>query len=118
MAKQSNREIFLNDYQAPAYLIDSVELDFQLNPKKTKVYSKIKFRKNPNPNSADKFFLNGEKLNLINAKIDGKVVQPNLVENGLECDVPGEPFIWESLVEIDPSSNTSLEGLYLSLIHI
>ena len=114
MAKKSNREIFLNDYQAPAYLIDSVELDFQLNPKKTKVYSKIKFRKNPNPNSADKFFLNGEKLNLINAKIDGKVVQPKLVENGLECDVPGEPFIWESLVEIDPSSNTSLEGLYIS----
>ena len=114
MAKKSNREIFLNDYQAPAYLIDSVELDFQLNPKKTKVYSKIKFRKNPNPNSADKFFLNGEKLNLINAKIDGKVVQPKLVENGLECDVPDEPFIWESLVEIDPSSNTSLEGLYIS----
>ena len=114
MAKKSNREIFLNDYQAPAYLIDSVELDFELNPKKTKVYSRIKFRKNPNPNSSKKFFLNGEKLNLINAKIDGKVVQPELVENGLECDVPSEPFIWESLVEIDPSSNTSLEGLYIS----
>ena len=56
MVKKSNREIFLNDYQAPAYLIDSVELDFELNPKKTKVYSKIKFRKNPNPNSPEKFF--------------------------------------------------------------
>ena len=55
MAKKSNTEIFLKDYQAPAYLIDAVELDFELHPKKTKVYSKIKFRKNPNQNSSEKF---------------------------------------------------------------
>ena len=72
MAKKSNMEIFLKDYQAPAYLIDAVELDFELHPKKTKVYSKIKFRKNPNLNSSAKFFLNGEKLNFLDAKIDGK----------------------------------------------
>ena len=114
MAKKSNTEIFLKDYQAPAYLIDAVELDFELHPKKTKVYSKIKFRKNPNLNSSEKFFLNGEKLNLLDAKIDGKTVHPKIREDGLECDVPNNPFLWESLVEIDPSSNTSLEGLYMS----
>ena len=63
MAKKSNQEIFLKDYKAPAYLVDAVELNFELHPSRTKVYSKISFRKNPNPNSANKFFLNGEKLN-------------------------------------------------------
>ena len=65
MAKKSNQEIFLKDYKAPAYLVDAVELNFELHPSRTKVYSKISFRKNPNPNSANKFFLNGEKLNFL-----------------------------------------------------
>ena len=54
MAKKNNKEVFLKDYQAPAYLIDAVELDFELNPKKTKIHSRIKFRKNPNPSSSEK----------------------------------------------------------------
>ena len=114
MAKKSNEEIFLKDYKAPAYLVDAVELNFELHPSRTKVYSKINFRKNPNSNSARKFFLNGENLNFLNAKIDGNTVHPKLQKDGLECDVPNGPFLWECLVEIDPSSNTSLEGLYMS----
>ena len=76
MAKKSSQEIFLKDYKAPAYLVDAVELNFELHPSRTKVYSKINFRKNPNPNSARKFFLNGENLNFLNAKIDGNTVHP------------------------------------------
>ena len=45
MAKKSNQEIFLKDYKAPAYLVDAVELNFELHPSRTKVYSKISFRK-------------------------------------------------------------------------
>ena len=40
MAKKSNEEIFLKDYKAPAYLVDAVELNFELHPSRTKVYSK------------------------------------------------------------------------------
>ena len=37
-----------------------------------------------------------------------------MIENGLTCQVPEEPFVWEAEVEIQPDSNTCLEGLYIS----
>ncbi|MDT2030873.1 aminopeptidase N, partial [Planktomarina sp.] len=33
---------------------------------------------------------------------------------GLTCNVPDGPFIWQSEVEINPSANTELSGLYMS----
>ena len=56
----------------------------------------------------------GEELSLIWAKVDGMPISPNMIENGLTCQVPEEPFVWEAEVEIQPDSNTCLEGLYIS----
>ncbi len=53
-------------------------------------------------------------LRLISAAIDGVKVSPELTEGGLTCDVPNEPFVWEAEVEINPSANSALEGLYMS----
>ena len=105
--------IYLKDYTPFGFIVDGVELTFRLNPTKTRVLSKINFR--PNPEATDKrFFLHGEQLKLISAKIDGAEITPRLVEVGLEADVPDGPFTWEAEVEIDPAGNTALEGLYMS----
>ena len=105
--------IYLSDYTPPAYLIDSVQLTFQLHPTATRVRSKIQFR--PNPDTTDRrFFLHGEQLTLIGAMIDGTLIKPRLVSGGLEADVPDAPFTFEAEVEISPSTNTALEGLYMS----
>ena len=61
-----------------------------------------------------RFFLHGEELKLVSARIDGRPVVPQLVEGGLICEVPDAPFVWEAEVEIDPAANTALEGLYMS----
>ena len=46
MKDQDTQTIYLSDYQPPAFLVDHVELEFILHPTKTRVSSKIQFRKN------------------------------------------------------------------------
>ena len=109
----SDTTIRLSEYQPPAYLIDGVSLVFTLDPKATRVRSSIRFRPNPKTTSRD-FFLHGENLKLISAKVDGVPVNPALNEEGLTLSVPDAPFLWEAEVEIAPQDNTALEGLYMS----
>ncbi len=113
MPTQQNKVVYLKNYEPPAFLIDSVKLTFKLSPSKTRVTSEIRFK--PNSESSTKVFsLMGEDLSLIWAKVDGILASPTKTKNGLTCKVPEEPFVWESEVEIQPDTNTRLEGLYIS----
>ncbi|TRD23537.1 aminopeptidase N [Palleronia caenipelagi] len=104
--------IRLADYQPPAFLVDKVSLTFRLAPNTTRVLSRIAFRRNPDgPGGPLK--LDGDKLTLISAQIDGTPITPTLTGTGLEIDAP-DAFTWEAEVEIDPEANTTLNGLYMS----
>jgi aminopeptidase N len=113
MKDASPLTIHLSDYAPPAYLVDSVHLTFHLAPNATRVKSRIAFRPNPEARD-DRFFLHGEGMTLISARIDGGAADPTVTPEGLTCTVPDNPFVWEAEVEIDPASNTSLDGLYMS----
>jgi len=113
MKDAAPQTIYLADYAPFDFLVDKVDLTFRLEPRATRVISRISFRPNP-ASSGTRFFLHGENLRLIHARLDGVDVQPRIVEGGLECDVPDAPFVWEAEVEINPESNTALEGLYMS----
>ncbi|MGJ8545006.1 MAG: aminopeptidase N [Sulfitobacter sp.] len=113
MRDAAPQTIHLSDYTAFGWTVQSVDLHFTLAPSATRVRSKIRFAPNPNA-PQQQFFLHGEDLKLIWAKIDGAPANPQITPNGLTCDVPGAPFTWESEVEIDPAGNTALEGLYMS----
>jgi aminopeptidase N len=111
--------IYLSDYTPYPWTIQSVELNFTLDPHATRVLSKVHFV--PNPDYVEdpaaplsEMFLHGEKLKLIWAKIDGNPVTPTISDEGLTVPVPVGPFAWEAEVEIDPANNTALEGLYMS----
>ena len=113
MGQHPPQTVYLADYTPPAFLVDKVALDFVLQPSATRVKSRIEFR--PNPDSTDRqFFLHGENLRLISARINGQPITPNLRPDGLTCPVPNAPFVWEAEVEIAPITNTALEGLYMS----
>jgi len=112
MTKTQAQTIYLADYTAPVYWVDHVSLTFRLAPTATRVISAIKFR--PNPDVEGGFFLHGENLKLISAKIDGLPVSPEISDKGLTCAVPAGEFLWECEVEIAPAENTALEGLYMS----
>ena len=106
-------KIYLRDYKPFGFLIDNVDLVFTLSPNATKVKSRICFLPNPVADDSD-FFLHGENLKLVYAKIDGMEAQVSVSKTGLTCDVPERPFVWEAEVEINPIENTALEGLYMS----
>jgi len=104
--------IYLSDYKPFGFDVEKVELRFDLHPTKTRVTSRISFV--PRPDEDQNFFLHGEQLKLISSSINGSRVIPKISPEGLTCDVPDTPFIWEAEVEVDPENNTSLEGLYMS----
>ena len=105
--------ILLKDYKPFGFDVHEAHLTFDLAPSATRVTSRIRFV--PNKAATDRnFFLHGENLTLISARIDGEAVTPRLIDQGLTCDVPDMPFTWEAEVQIDPAANTALEGLYLS----
>ena len=112
MNDASPQTIYLKDYRPFGYIVEDVHLTFRLSPLATRVIAKIRFR--PNDAAPGAFFLNGQDLRLISAKIDGVAVTPDITEDGLTCAVPDAPFIWEAEVEIAPQANTALEGLYMS----
>ena len=109
----SGQTIYLADYTPFGWTVEDVHLTFRLAPESTRVISKIRFVPNPE-GSQDSFFLHGEDLTLISAKIDGESVSPEVGEQGLTCAVPEGAFTWESEVEIAPAKNFALEGLYMS----
>ena len=106
--------IHLKDYTPFPYLVDEVALTFRLDPSRTRVKSRIRFRPNPDAAADRTFFLHGEGLRLLRATIDGQEIRPEMTDAGLTCPVPDAPFTWEAEVEIDPEGNTALEGLYMS----
>jgi len=118
MAKEKPTTTFRKDYSAPYYFIESVELLFQLFDEKTRVITKCIFYKNDlgTPRDAP-LILSGEKLNLISVKMDGQPVAPDKYsadDKTLTINNPPSTFTLEIITEIDPSRNTSLEGLYRS----
>ena len=113
MKDAANPTIYLKDYTPPAWLVEDVHLTFRLAPEATRVLSRVRFV--PNPVTQDRrFFLEGEGITLISARIDGAEVSPAVTDEGLTCDVPEGAFTWEAEVEISPATNTALEGLYMS----
>ena len=117
MRERTPQTILLKDYQPPEFLVDHVELHLELTEAATRVTSRLSLRRNPAAGSAP-LRLDGENLRLISVKIDGHPlsagdyeVQPGSLT---VPDAPATPFELETVTEIDPSTNTELEGLYLS----
>ena len=110
------KETFLADYQVPNYLIDSVHLHFELDASKTHVRSVLNMRKNPQ--SGDGYcVLDGEQLDLVSIKIDGRQLQGNeyqRTEKSLRLTSLPDTFELEVETTIQPDQNTALEGLYHS----
>jgi aminopeptidase N len=110
---QSRIPVFLKDYSAPAFTVDTVELNFDLDPEATIVRAQLTLTRNaPGP-----LVLDGRALELRQVAIDGEVLGPNrytVTESTLTiADVP-ENFVLETEVKICPQQNTELSGLYMS----
>ena len=104
------------DYTAPAYWIDTVDLSFDLDPAKTRVLNRMRLRRNTDV-APQALRLDGEDLNLARVLVNG---------GGCSFKMDGQTLVLENLPEgpeafdleifttCAPEKNTQLMGLYVS----
>lgn len=115
MTAEAPRQVRLADYRPPAFLVETIALDFNLSPNATRVAARLAIRRNGTPGAA--LVLNGAKLKTLALAIDGRPLAEGdytLAEESLTIPAVPDAFTLETLVEIDPEGNSALEGLYMS----
>ncbi len=116
MKTQNAQPIKLADYQPPAFLVDKVELHFDIQSlDKVIVHSTLHMRRNPQAARAKDCQLQGDNLSLDDLAINGVApVRHTHTPEGLTLhDVP-DNFILTTRTTLDPSTNKAFEGLYAS----
>lgn len=113
------RAIQLQDYCPPAYLVNTVELRFELDETSTRVTSLLSMHRNPvTTNPLEPLILDGSgPVELRTLAIDGRPLSAEEYfhedERLIVAQVP-ERFSVEVETIINPKDNAALEGLYLS----
>lgn len=112
MSKTVTPIIFKREnYQAPAYSVEFIELDIDLHPAKTIVKSKISLQSLTNK----PLILKGESLELISLRVDGKDFRDyELNQEELVLRTLPKSCLLEITCSNSPDQNTSLMGLYVS----
>ena len=108
--------VFLRDYRAPAWRVDEVALEFDLDPAATIVAARLHVVPDPDQAGAP-LRLDGEGLELIELRIDGRVPASGEYEldaHALTIHGLAGPAVIETRARIAPEHNTALQGLYLS----
>ena len=115
--REGQATLVLREQYAPsAYLIDTVDLTFDLDPAKTRVLNKMRLRRNPDVH-AQALRLDGEDLTVVRVLVNGagcsfKMDGGQLVLDNLPEDLTG--FDLEIFTTCVPEKNTQLMGLYVS----
>ncbi|MFC5475921.1 aminopeptidase N [Paraherbaspirillum soli] len=108
--------IYRKDYTVPAFLVDTVEMGFDLDPAATRIATRIVMRHNPD-SASNEIVLFGEELELVQLRLNGKQLKPSQyqLESGkLRIAAAPAKVTLEIETLTKPESNTSLMGLYVS----
>ncbi len=112
------RTVRLAEYRPPEFVIDTVDLVFDLREDRTLVKSRLTVRRNPN--AADRtgtLVLDGEALELVSVALDGERLGQNRYQlNDEALVIPEVPdsFTLEIETSLAPQDNTELSGLFKS----
>jgi aminopeptidase N len=101
------------DYAAPAYWIDTVELTFDLDPAKTRVLNRMRLTRNPEV-PVQPLRLDGDELNLARVLVDGQGASFRMEGEQLVLDNLPDAFELEVFTTCQPAKNTKLMGLFVS----
>lgn len=118
MKEGTPKTIHLKDYTAPAYLIDTIDLDFKLHNTETLVTAVTQFHIHPDyKGQSPALFLNGEGLRLVSVEVDSRVLKEGeyqVTDDGLVIAGVPEKFVLKIQNIINPEANKALDGLYKS----
>lgn len=107
---------YREDYAAPPFLIDRVDLSFDIEDDATRVHARLVVTRNDKATSQDDLVLDGSAT-LAAVTLDGERLGDDgyaLLDDKLTVRGVPDSFILELETEIDPVANTSLMGLYAS----
>ncbi|RSZ56016.1 aminopeptidase N [Massilia atriviolacea] len=116
MRTDTPQTIYRKDYTPPGFMVETVELGFDLDPQRTIVASRLTMTRNPE-SRARAIELHGENIVLVALRMNGKT----LSKRDYRLDdkmllIPDAPD--EVTLEIEtltaPVKNTTLNGLYVS----
>ena len=108
------------DYRPPAFLVDDVALEFDLDPDATDVTATYAFRRNPAAFDVDRhapLVLDGEQQSGLRVALDGQPLAPErVVLDAASLAIRDAPDRGTLTIRtaIAPSRNAALEGLYVS----
>jgi len=108
------------DYTAPTFLIETVNLHFHIVEEETVVTSILSVRRESFSSSTKDLVLNGEGLTLISVFINDTPLtqsQYNVTDHTLALFNVPDAFTLKTTVRIYPGKNTALSGLYKSAQH-
>nr|WP_199065374.1 aminopeptidase N [Chromobacterium sp. ASV5] len=106
---------YRKDYAAPAFLIDRVDLVFDIEDEATRVHSRLVITRAEG--SAERDLRLDGSARLLAVTLDGDKLDDgrySLADDVLTVREVPDSFILEIETELDPASNTSLMGLYAS----
>jgi len=110
---QSPSVIRLSDYRAPAWQVETVELDFDLRIDTTELSSRLLLRRDPTQSAPLR--LDGENLELLSISLDGTPLPKTAyryADHQLEVDGARDGSVLETRVRLRPAANTTMEGLF------
>ncbi len=116
MRTDTPQTIFRKDYTPPSYLVDTVELGFDLDPARTVVASRLTLRRNPAATTRG-IELHGEDIELVALRLNGKPLGKRdytLANNLLTIRSAPDDVVLEIESLCAPDKNTTLSGLYVS----
>ena len=109
--------IYLKDYRKPDYLIDTVDLEFDLQKDLTRVHSRMQVRRRAGVAESAALVLDGQELELISVIVNDtpqNISTLLLTDDELTLTSLPDQFTLEITCTIRPELNTKLEGLYKS----
>ena len=116
MRTDTPQTIYRKDYTPPSYLVETVELGFDLDPARTIVANRMTLRRNPD-SAQREIELYGENLELVALRMNGKPLGGTdyRIEGSL-LTIPNTPDTVTLEIETIcvPEQNTTLNGLYTS----
>jgi aminopeptidase N len=118
MTASQHRTLYRKDYTPFDYLVDTVDLRFELGEETTLVHSRLACRANYDTAARSRpLVLDGRRFTLRAVSIDGKPLAPEqytVAADTLTIPQPPPTFTLEVTSELRPQDNTFLEGLYRS----
>jgi aminopeptidase N len=118
MREPTPQTIYLKDYQPPTFLVETVDLDFDIHDDHTDVRARLAIRRNrAAADPAAPLTLSGEALSLRSVALDGRPLADGEYTLGdAHLTVPDVPdaFTLDTTVRIRPQDNSTLMGLFAS----